>query len=66
MNKLKVIKKIFKYPCYCCRQSPRGKTVPRKLCKTCNGTGYFTDEIYYHIITGKDDKKYAFEADTIK
>jgi len=46
---MKIIKKELKYPCYCCRKSIRGKTKLRKKCKTCNGTGYFTDEIYYHI-----------------
>jgi len=63
---MKIIKKIFKYPCYCCRQSVRGQTAKRETCTTCEGTGYFKDEIYYHIITDKNGKQYAFDADTIK
>ena len=61
MNKLKVIKKTLKYVCYCCKQSIRGVTVPKKDCKACKGTGYFTDEIYYHIING-----ICIDGDTIK
>jgi hypothetical protein len=52
MAKVEVIKKVFKYPCYCCKKSIRGITVKRKNCKTCNGTGYFLDEMYYHIVNG--------------
>jgi len=63
---IKIIKKEFKYPCYCCRQSIRGKTAPRKTCKACKGTGYFSDEIYYHIYKGRDGKLYAIDGDTIK
>jgi hypothetical protein len=63
---MKVIKKEFKYPCYCCRQSIRGKTTPRKTCQACNGTGFFKDEIYYHIITDKKGNKYCLDGDTVK
>jgi len=63
---MKVIKKVLKYPCYCCKRSIRGKTIERKLCKTCHGTGIFTDEIYYHIITDKNGNKYCFDGDSVK
>lgn len=63
---MKIIKKTLKYPCYCCKKSVRGKTVKRKNCKACNGTGKFNDEVYYHIITDKNGKQYAFLGDTIK
>ena len=66
MKNLKVIKKTLKYPCYCCRQSIRGETIPRKDCKVCDGTGKFKDEIYYHIVTDRKGNKYCFDADTIK
>lgn len=66
MRKLKVIKKTLKYPCYCCRQSIRGKTTPRKDCKVCEGTGYFKDEIYFMIYRDKQGKQYAIDGDTIK
>jgi hypothetical protein len=61
MSKLEVIKKELAYPCYCCRKSIRGKTVPRKGCKVCKSTGFFKDEIYYHVVKG-----IAFDGDTIK
>ena len=63
---MKIIKKEFKYPCYCCKKSIRGKTVVKKTCKACNGSGYFTDEIYYHIITDKKGNQYCFDGDTSK
>jgi hypothetical protein len=66
MKNLEIIKKEFKYPCYCCRQSIRGKTAKRKTCKACKGTGFFKDEIYYHIITDEKGNQYCFSADTIK
>jgi hypothetical protein len=65
MIKLKIIKKVLKYPCYCCRQSIRGKTISRKDCKACKGTGFFNDEIFFHIFE-KNGKKYCIEGDTIK
>lgn len=63
---LKIEKKVFKYPCYCCKKSVRGKTTKRATCKACNGTGYFLDDIYYHYYTGKDGKQYCIDADTAK
>lgn len=50
--KSEVIKKVLKYPCYCCHKSIRGKTLPQKKCPICNGTGIFLDEVYYHIVNG--------------
>jgi len=61
MKKLEVIKKIIKTPCYCCSISQYGKTIPRKNCKTCNGTGIYKENYYIHIVG-----KYAFGGDTIK
>ena len=59
-KKLKVIKKIIKTSCYCC--SPvGGKPVPKKDCKTCNGTGQYKDKHYIHIIGNQ-----AIDGDTIK
>lgn len=74
---MKIIKKSFNYPCYYCRPSIRtnmsqkvysfcGTIKQRKRCKVCKGTGFFEDEIFYHIITDKRGHKYAFEGDTIK
>ena len=63
---MKIIKKILKYPCYCCKKSIRGKTVKQENCKACNGTGIFIDEIYYHIYTDKNGKQYAIDGDTRK
>ena len=60
-NKVEIIKKVLKYPCYCCKKSIRGKTVKQKKCKVCKGTGFFTDEIYYFIING-----IAVDGDTMK
>jgi len=58
---LKIIKKKFKYPCYCCKKSIRGKTVKKGTCKACGGSGFFKDEIYYHIVNG-----IAYDGDTLK
>ena len=63
---MEVIKKILSYPCYCCRLSIKGKTVVRKTCKACKGTGFYKDEVYYYIYTTKNGKQYCVEADTIK
>jgi len=52
MEKGKVIKKELKYSCYCCNPSIRGEIVIRKNCQVCNGSGFFKDEIYYHIANG--------------
>lgn len=52
MPKSEVIKKVLKYPCYCCNPSIRGKTKARADCPQCHGTGIFIDEIYYHIVNG--------------
>jgi hypothetical protein len=62
---MKITKKVLKYPCYCCHVSIKGKTVKRKSCAVCNGTGKFTDEIYYFIYIGKDGKKYAIDSDNL-
>jgi len=66
MKNLEIIKKELKYPCYCCRQSIRGKTVPRIQCKACNGTGFFKDEVYFHIVTDKKGNKYCLDGDSLK
>ena len=65
INKNKIIRKKLSYPCYCCRKSPRGKTANRKTCKACNGTGFFKDDIFYFIYTGKDGKKYCIDSDNL-
>jgi hypothetical protein len=57
MTKLKVIKKIMKAVCWVCKGAK---------CKACHYTGMWEESIYYHIYTGKDGKKYCFDADTIK
>lgn len=64
MIKFEIIKKEFKYPCYCCRTSIRGKTAKRKTCKACNGTGFFKDEINY-IVYHKNGKQFAIDSDNI-
>lgn len=61
MAKVEVVKKVLKYPCYCCKNSVRGKTVPQKSCKACHGTGMFIDEVYYHIVNG-----ICVDGDTLK
>jgi hypothetical protein len=61
MNKLKVMKKVTKTPCYCCSNSLYGKAKPRKNCKECHGTGKYKEYIYYHIANG-----ICFSGDTIK
>jgi hypothetical protein len=66
MRKLEIIRKLATSPCYCCNKSIKGKTIPRKNCKICNGTGIYVENFYYHIIIGKDGKKYCIEGDTIK
>jgi DnaJ-class molecular chaperone len=60
MKNSKIIKKVLEYPCYCCNKSIKGKTIPKKNCKACNGTGFFKDEINYIIY-----KEQAFETDNI-
>ena len=52
MIKSEITKKVLKYPCFCCNKSIRGKTLPKKSCTQCHGTGIFLDEIYYHIVNG--------------
>lgn len=61
MYKLQIIKKELEYPCYCCKTSIRGKTISRKDCKVCHGTGIFKDEVYYHVYG-----KQCFLGDTVK
>jgi len=63
---LKIIKKVIKYPCYCCKKSIKGETVPRKNCRACDGTGLFKENFYYHIYIGKDGKKYCIDGDSVK
>ena len=63
---MKVIKKELKYPCFCCNKSPRGKTSKKKNCPACGSAGNFTDEIYYHVVKGKNGKLYCFDGDTVK
>jgi len=65
MIKLKIIKKILKYQCYCCQSNNQKKIIQRK-CKICDKTGFFKDEIYYHIITDKKGNKYCFDGDSLK
>jgi DnaJ-class molecular chaperone len=60
MTKLKIIKKVIKSPCYCCSVIG-GNPVPQKECKTCNGTGIYKENFYYHIINGQ-----CIDGDTIK
>jgi rRNA maturation endonuclease Nob1 len=60
MNKLKVIKKVLKYSCYCCSKIG-GKPIPQSECKICGGTGIYKENYYYHIYKGM-----AFGCDTIK
>jgi len=52
MSKVEIIRKVLKYPCYCCKKSIRGKTTKQKKCTACNGTGFFEDVIFYHIVNG--------------
>lgn len=63
---VKIIKKVLKYPCYCCKPSINGKTIKQKKCKACKSTGKYKDEIYYHIVTDKNGQQYAIDGDTIK
>jgi hypothetical protein len=63
---MKIIKKVLKYPCFCCNKSPNGKTVKRRKCTACGTTGKYKDEIYYHVIKTKSGKQIAFDGDTIK
>ena len=58
-KKLEVIKKLIPSPCYICH----GKD---KNCKSCNGTGFYVESLYYHICKGKNGKKYAIDGDTLK
>lgn len=51
---MKTIKKTLTYPCHF------GK------CKLCNNTGKIKETIYYHIVKGRDNKQYAYEASTKK
>jgi len=66
MKKLEVIKKIIKTPCYCCSISQYGKAIPRKNCKTCNGTGIYKENHYTLITTNSKGQQFAIDADTIK
>lgn len=66
MNKLTVIKKIIKTPCYCCNEGLYGKAKPRKNCRECKGTGRYPETFYYHIYRDKKGNKYCFSGDTIK
>ncbi len=35
-------------------------------CKFCNYTGKIKEVTYYHVVTGKDGKKYAVDGKNIK
>lgn len=63
---MNIIKKALRYACYCCNQKGGGEKEKRTTCKSCNGTGIFQDEVYYHIITDKNGNQYCFDGDTIK
>ena len=63
---MKVIKKTLKYPCYCCITSTRGKNTKKKTCYACNGTGMFTDEMYYLVYTDKNGQEWCLDGDTLK
>ena len=60
-KKVAVIRKLVTSPCYCCNKSIRGKTTPRKDCKICNGTGFYVENYYIHIVGN-----YAIDGDTLK
>jgi DnaJ-class molecular chaperone len=63
---LEVIKQITTSPCYCCNRSIKGKTIAKKNCKACNGTGFYIENHYLHIVTDKKGNKYCFDGDTVK
>jgi hypothetical protein len=54
---IKITKKTQKSTCWACKG---------KGCKVCHFTGMWNEDIYYHIYTGKDGKKYCIDGDTIK
>lgn len=60
---MKQIKKVLKYPCFCCAKSIRGKTKNKSTCPDCKGTGFFNDEVYYTIITTKEGKQICVDSD---
>lgn len=59
-NKLEIIKKVITTPCYCC-SIIGGNPVPKKDCPTCDGSGFYKENFYYHIYKGM-----CFSGDTIK
>ena len=60
-NKLKIIKKILKQPCYTCdgkgyfkiyNTPPFEKQYTYVDCNICKGTGIYKENYYYHIANG--------------
>jgi len=47
-------------------KQPKCWTCEGKGCKTCKGTGRFTEEFYYLIYTDKKGRKLAFGVDSLK
>ena len=62
-NKFKIIRKPLKSKCYCCdgKGWVRDHEYPSITCKTCNGTGKYTENYYYFIVG-----KYCYDGDTLK
>lgn len=58
---IEVITKKLENRCYCCDESIRGKPILRKDCKTCNGTGIYTENHYIFVVG-----KIAIDGDTLK
>lgn len=65
MKKTNIIKKELRYPCYCCNPSINGEQLKRENCNVCNGTGYFKDEIYYHLAQDSLGRKIAVDSDNL-
>ena len=65
MKKTNIIKKELRYPCYCCNPSIRGDSRQRKDCEVCSGTGFFKDEIYYHLAQDSLGRQIAVDSDNL-
>lgn len=60
---MKYINKSIKSTCWTCNGK---KKVDNKKCKSCNGTGKWTDDFWFLIVKDKNGQKYCYGVDGLK